>query len=182
MERFALLMIFGRDRPGIVAHVTRVLYETGCNIEDSSMTRLRGEFTIMLILRLGVDLAMGDLTTRLRPVAAELELGLHLEEMEPERTESPPPAPGARGCIVTVLGADRPGIVYRVTRIMEEKNVNITDLVTRVLGSPGRPIYSMVIEAESQSGDLCPLAEQMKTLATELGVEISVRPADVYVM
>lgn len=182
MERFALLMIYGRDRPGIVARVTRVLYDTGCNIADSSMTRLRGEFTIMLILRLGEAVTAADLTARLQPVATALELGMHLEEMDRERAAPSQRPEGARECIVTVLGTDRPGIVYRVTRVMEEMEVNITDLVTRVLGSPQRPIYSMVIEAESVSGDLCPLADRLKALATELGVEISVRPGEVYVM
>ncbi|MDH3961719.1 MAG: amino acid-binding protein, partial [Desulfuromonadales bacterium] len=31
---------FGKDRPGIVADVTSVLYETGCNLEDSTMSML----------------------------------------------------------------------------------------------------------------------------------------------
>lgn len=31
---------FGKDRPGIVADVSQVLYENGCNLEDSTMTLL----------------------------------------------------------------------------------------------------------------------------------------------
>jgi predicted amino acid-binding ACT domain protein len=49
MLRFAV-SVFGRDRPGIVAAVTRVLADAGCNLEDTSMTILRGHFAMMLVI------------------------------------------------------------------------------------------------------------------------------------
>ncbi len=49
MKRYALSAI-GRDTPGMVAKVTKELYVHGCNIEDSSMTRLEDEFAIILIM------------------------------------------------------------------------------------------------------------------------------------
>ncbi|MBX9691827.1 MAG: hypothetical protein K2Z81_05540, partial [Cyanobacteria bacterium] len=36
----------GRDRVGIVAELSQVLFEFGCNLLDSSMTLLRGEFAV----------------------------------------------------------------------------------------------------------------------------------------
>ena len=49
MSHFALTII-GRDRPGIVAKVTEILYRLGCNIADSSCTILGGQFAMILIL------------------------------------------------------------------------------------------------------------------------------------
>jgi glycine cleavage system transcriptional repressor len=49
MKRY-LLTAAGRDRPGLVAAVSKILFEEGCNLEDSAMTRLQGEFAILLIL------------------------------------------------------------------------------------------------------------------------------------
>ncbi|MBI5345287.1 MAG: ACT domain-containing protein, partial [Deltaproteobacteria bacterium] len=49
MKRYALTAV-GRDRPGIVAAVTKALYDHACNIEDSTMTRLEDEFAIILIM------------------------------------------------------------------------------------------------------------------------------------
>ncbi|MFL5879210.1 MAG: glycine cleavage system protein R [Actinomycetota bacterium] len=49
MARFAV-SVFGRDRPGIVAAVSRVLADAGCNLEDTSMTILRGHFAMMLVV------------------------------------------------------------------------------------------------------------------------------------
>ena len=48
MTRRWILTALGEDRPVIVAGVTKVLYQLGCNLEDSAMTRLEGEFTMML--------------------------------------------------------------------------------------------------------------------------------------
>ena len=40
----------GSDRPGIVAAVTKVLLDQGCNLEDTSMSILRGHFAMMLVV------------------------------------------------------------------------------------------------------------------------------------
>jgi len=44
-----ILTAFGKDKPGIVASITEILYKMGANIEDSSMSRLSGQFVIMLL-------------------------------------------------------------------------------------------------------------------------------------
>ena len=50
MERKYVLTAFGKDRPGIVADVSALIYESGCNLEDSTMTRLMDQFAIILLL------------------------------------------------------------------------------------------------------------------------------------
>ena len=52
MRHFAVSAI-GRDRPGIVAAVSKVLLDHEGNIEDSQMTILRGHFTMTLIVSIG---------------------------------------------------------------------------------------------------------------------------------
>ncbi|NNK96454.1 MAG: amino acid-binding protein, partial [Desulfobacterales bacterium] len=48
MSKKFLLTAFSKDRPGIVADLSQVIYENGYNLEDSSMTNLAGEFAILL--------------------------------------------------------------------------------------------------------------------------------------
>ena len=50
MEKKFIMTAFCKDRPGIVADVSQVIYENGCNLEDSSMTSLSDEFAIILLL------------------------------------------------------------------------------------------------------------------------------------
>ena len=40
MEQKFIMTAFSKDRPGIVADVTEVIYENGCNLEDSTMTNM----------------------------------------------------------------------------------------------------------------------------------------------
>ena len=49
MEQKFILSAFCKDRPGIVADVTEMLYENGCNLEDSTMTNMLDEFAIILL-------------------------------------------------------------------------------------------------------------------------------------
>lgn len=181
MDRFALLTVFGRDRPGIVARVSRVLYEIGCNIEDSSMTRLRGEFTILLILRFPAGCDCSRLQENLDETVRDLDLVCHLRELPAELALQRPGATESEGCLIHVMGADKPGIVYRVSQLLAQEGGNVTDLQTQVVGTPDRPIYAMLIEAGLNGGPDS-LARSMAALAIELGVEISVRPADTFTL
>ena len=61
MARFAV-SVFGRDRPGIVAAVSRVLADAGCNLEDTSMTILRGHFAMMLVVPTDEQLEIAEQT------------------------------------------------------------------------------------------------------------------------
>jgi len=54
MKRLYMVTVVGRDRPGIVAALTDALYRGGANLGETSMARLGGNFTIMLIDRKSV--------------------------------------------------------------------------------------------------------------------------------
>lgn len=177
MKQCAILTLFGQDRPGIVAQVTRVLFETGCNIADSSMTRLGGEFTVMLVVWLPDDLTASDLSEHLTPVVSEMALDLQIKPLAPDAILSTNPTPPERECIISVLGADQPGIVYRVADLIQKTGGNVLDLYTHVIGSTGRPIYTMIIETEyaDERSNIEAIQESFDQLARELGVEITVR-------
>jgi predicted amino acid-binding ACT domain protein len=49
MKTYFILSVVGKDRPGIVADVSEVIYECGGNIEDSSMSLLRNHFALLLL-------------------------------------------------------------------------------------------------------------------------------------
>ena len=40
MQKKFIMTAFSKDRPGIVADVTEVIYENGCNLEDTTMTNM----------------------------------------------------------------------------------------------------------------------------------------------
>ncbi|MEG3637975.1 glycine cleavage system protein R [Magnetococcus sp. PR-3] len=179
MAKYVLLQLSGQDRPGIVAEVTRVLFETGCNIEDSSMTRLSGQFTIMLVLSPPEDVICEKLEAKLKPVVIRFELAHLITELTEAQVEEPEDVDEEESFLINVLGADRPGIVYHVAQLLADKSVNIVDMHTHTGGVPGRPIYIINIEVEAVKEPEV-LRTALGELASRLHVEISLRAGDVF--
>ena len=161
----------GRDRPGIVAGVTKVLYELGCNLEDCSMTLLGGQFAMIMLLQAPDGLSQGELERALESPASRLDLSIIVREAAPAAS-----AGRNRPFVVSVYGADRPGIVYRVAEELASRSINITDLMSSVVGEN---IYMMVLDIELAEGmDVRQLEEHLQAVASELGVEFSLRPEE----
>jgi glycine cleavage system transcriptional repressor len=165
----------GADRPGIVAAVTAVLVEQGCNLEDTSMTILRGHFAMMLVVDAPPGLAPSDLEAALVAAAGAFELVVTVRPIDEEVSASPAGEPWT----VSVYGADRPGIVHGVASLLAAEGVNIVDLATRVIGDPSQPVYAMVLEVTvPPSVDPVDLDTRLKALLADLGVDGSLHPAD----
>jgi glycine cleavage system transcriptional repressor len=172
MRHFALSAI-GRDRPGIVAAVTGVLLEHGVNIEDSQATILRGHFTIVLIVAGPDDMDADRLAAELDRAGADLGLeALSLREVEEVEGAAVEPSH-----IVTVYGVDHPGIVHHTTRALADRNVNVTDLNTRLVEEDTEePLYALMVEVALPSGMS---ADDVRAALDEVGrregVEVSLR-------
>lgn len=165
----------GADRPGIVAAVTGVLMEHGCNLEDTSMTILRGHFAMMLVVDSPAVSTTGALEAALAAAAEALGLVITVWPIDESVTA---PAVGD-AWTVSVYGADRPGIVHGVASLLADRGVNIVDLTTRVVGSADQPVYAMVLEVIVPTGvEAADLAAGLEGLATELRVECSLHPSD----
>ncbi|HEY4743592.1 MAG TPA: ACT domain-containing protein [Desulfuromonadaceae bacterium] len=166
--------VVGKDRTGIVAGISEVLFRLGCNIADSSCTMLAGEFAMILIVSHPRPFGKGHLFDELKPVCDELGMSLavrtlHVDEVTRQET-------AGEICMVSVYGADRPGIVFRVTRELAVLGVNITDLNTKLIGTPAEPVYVMMLEASLPEGQTPEtLAALLDNLKKELNVEIGVR-------
>ncbi len=175
MRRYALTAI-GRDRPGIVAAVTKALYEHDCNIEDSSMTILEDEFAMILIMSMPEAKSPEALLRDLKKAEKEMGLTIHLKEIGKES------APRGRqsNYIITLHGADRAGIVYRTASLLSTLGVNITDLETTVTGG-AKKAYIMVIEVfVPGTVDVKEIEKEFKTLGETLGVTIKIKPLEFY--
>lgn len=165
----ALLSVtaIGADRPGIVAAVTEVLANLGANLEDSSMTILRGHFAMMLIA--DVDATAAEVELALAAVAEQLHLVVVVRELSVDTAVEREGLP----YVVTVHGADRPGIVAKLAAVLAESSANITDLSTRL--SDG--LYVLVCDVDVV-GEPAALEAQLVTAATELGVDVHMHAAD----
>jgi glycine cleavage system transcriptional repressor len=162
----------GRDRPGIVAAVTKVLFEQGCNLADCAMTMLSGQFAMIMLLEAPGELTPENLEQALRGV--ETSLGLSIDVYE--ASGGPAPAP-ARPHVISLYGADHPGIVYRVAAELAARQINVTDLMSRIMGDN---VYTVILDIDLPAElDAEVLAEDLERIAGELGVDLTFRQAEI---
>ena len=144
-KKWYMLTMVGRDRPGIVSHVTAALYDGGCNLGEATMARLGGNFTIMLMVQF--DGKRQALLNQIEPVVQSMGLHVNIDSINAELHHHL--IPDVR---ITVYGADRLGIVAQVTTALTEAGLNILGLESDVAGTVEQPIYVMTIEGVASEG------------------------------
>ena len=163
------ITVLGHDRPGIIAQTTGILAELGLNLEDSTMTLLRGHFAMTLICAGPADSA--KIERSLAPLAEDGSLTVTVRTV-PEESGA---GPVAASYVLTVHGGDRPGIVSAVAAEVARVGGNITDLTTRLAGE----LYLLVAEVDLPEGaDADALEAALTAVAADLGVDVGLRPLE----
>lgn len=160
MDNWKMLTLVGEDRPGIVAAVTNSLYQNGWNLGETSMIRLGGNFTIMMMVT-----GEGDVQAALQPVANRLKLRMHVDDISGGLHQHLVP-----NIQVRVNGADRAGIVAQVTGVLADVGFNILELESDVAGSREAPFYILNIQGYTDA-----TLEQLEQALGALGdIDVSV--------
>ena len=155
MTGLLAVTVIGHDRPGIIADATSALAELGGNLEDSTMTILRGHFTMVLLV---VD----DGTARRgrgRAGAAHRRRdagGLRARAARGAAGR----AAGVTPYLLSVHGADRPGIVVGGHRRSSPRPA-----ATSPTSRPGSPASSMCCWPRST----CPATADVDSLRAAAG-------------
>ena len=159
------ITVVGHDRPGIIAAAADALAGCGMNLEDSSMTLLRGHFAMTLVC--AGSTPADAVREALAPLAGS-GLDVAVREVVPD-----PDVPAATAThLVTVYGADRLGIVARLVGVVAEAGANVTDLTTRLSGE----LYVLLAEvALPADADPDALRTDLDAVAADLGVEVTLR-------
>ncbi len=80
--------------------------------------------------------------------------------------------------VVTVVGADKPGIVAAISSVLAEAKANIVDISMTVL----RGFFSMimVVDISEAISDLSELRDRLEEKGKEVGVRVMVLHEDVF--
>jgi len=168
-DQIIAVTVLGDDRPGIVADVTRALVGLHGNLEDSTMTLLRGHFAMVLLVRTGATVE--SVEAAFDPLGADGSLVINARVLQ-DSTLSPI---GGPSYALRVHGADRPGIVAAITGVVARNGANIVDLGTRL----GDGLYVLTAELQLPSeASAVGLDAELQDAARELGVEVHLSPID----
>jgi glycine cleavage system transcriptional repressor len=160
----------GPDRPGLVADVTRHVYEVGASLADSRMVNLRGHFALLALIE-GNPEALASLRRKLESDGSGM--GLHLEMYE--ATAGTSRAPGSIPYRLKVYSNDQPGIAARVTALLRQHSVNVEELETRIESAPfaGTPLFMLEGLVTLPHGSSArKLRDELATLGEKIGCDI----------
>src|SRR5271157_3993298 len=124
MEKI-VVFVFGPDRPGIIAAVSKTLFEQGCNLEDVSQTILQGEFVGIFAASMSDVKNKDRVISGLQAQIVSLGLFVHVDPMKENINMRQLPG---ESFVITTFGPERPGLVAGITDILARYEVNITNL------------------------------------------------------
>ena len=171
-QRF-IMTAFGKDRVGIVADVTRLLYDSDCNLEDTTMSMLADEFTLTLLFSCNQPQLEEQLARECRRLELEKGISAFVRPLDSPRSRS---TKGYKTCSLHIEGLDQAGIVYKTSQFLADRRLNIIQLDSTAQASPqsGAAIYSMNIHIQvPEDIPLDQIEEELTQLADELHVDVS---------
>lgn len=140
MNANIVLTMSGPDRIGIVEEITKLLLDLGGNVETSRMTRLGGEFAVLMLVSLSPEqLAEMD------NVVASLTANGYMTTISRVGHSYAESHPDWISYQIEVRGADHEGIIHQVTQYLSRRGINIESMDTETSRAPvsGTPLFSM---------------------------------------
>ncbi|PID39300.1 MAG: amino acid-binding protein [Proteobacteria bacterium] len=169
-----IISVLGDDRPGIIAAVTRILYEQDCNIENVSQTILQNEFSGIFIIGAPDDLSRSDLHQCLDDGLAPMDL--HVFEKRLSGFNENAPSDNCEPFVVTTKGPDDKGLVASITTILAAYRVNVTNLQAVFKGGDDPNANIMIYEVDVPKDiDHAALRQELRQKALALSLDISIQ-------
>jgi len=170
-----VISVLGPDRPGIIAAISRVLFETGCNIENVSQTILQAEFSGIFIVAPPKGMDAGQVQTCLQEGLTPLRQHVFVKPLEPF-AQADAPAPASQPFVITTQGPDRKGLVAGITEVIAAFGANVTNLQAVFKGGmrPGDNIMIYEIDLPL-SVDQQGFRTRLRERAASLGLEVSIQ-------
>ena len=175
-----VLSVIGRDRPGIVASVSRVLYQYHYNIEALSQIAIMGQFAMIVIASAASGGTFEGLKRDCENLMRDQGLDIHLKELRPEDM-----VPYRKGetepFVITVWGEDRPGLAFGISEALAGSGVNITNLDARVATIENKLEYIQIFEVDvPRDLDLEVIHERLRERGKQMGVRVDLQHRGIF--
>jgi glycine cleavage system transcriptional repressor len=136
---YLVITASGEDKVGLVDRLSGKIAESGCNIEESRMAVLGGQFALIMLLS-GPWHALSKLDGQMEALGEQLGLTIvHKRTQKREKTQ--PVVPYS----VEVVAMDHPGIVRNLSAFFSRSGINIEELQTDTYPAPhtGTTMFSV---------------------------------------
>lgn len=169
MQNLLVLTIIGKDHTGLVESVAQLIAKNEGNWLESRMCHLGGEFAGILRIQVPKEKEQ-PLTQALQVLNSQ---GLTVI-IRPDETR--PSERAVKNASLSLTGHDRPGIVYQISSVLAQQNVNVETLETECYSAPmtGENIFTAIAQLKvPESCRIENLREELEKLGEELMIDIS---------
>ena len=140
-NNYLVITASGEDKVGLVDRLSSKIAESGCNIEESRMAVLGGQFALIMLLS-GPWNALSKLEGQMGLLGDQLGLTIiHKRTQKRDRTQPVIPY------TVEVVAMDHPGIVRNLAAFFSKNGINIEELQTDTYPAPhtGTSMFSVIM-------------------------------------
>jgi len=140
-DKYLVISALGKDRPGIVNTLSKAILDCGCNITNSRMAVLGGEFALILLIN-GAENAVAAMQKQLPTLEERLQLTVIAKTTAPRAAEQ-----RWVPYRIRVVAMDHPGIVHPITEFFSAHKINIEELETETYAAPhtGTTMFSLLM-------------------------------------
>lgn len=140
-NNYLVITASGEDKIGLVDRLSSKITASGCNIEESRMAVLGGQFALIMLIS-GPWNSLSKLESQLALLGEQL--GLTIIHSRTRKRERAQPAIPYR---VEVVAMDHPGIVHNLSAFFSRNGINIEELQTSTYPAPhtGTPMFSVIM-------------------------------------
>lgn len=144
MNAKLLISVFGQDKPGLVKQISDVVKGSGGNWLESRLSHLGGRFA-------GLILAEFDVVHIDNAREALEKLSSEALSVSAETTES---SKASSEIQLTLVGNDKPGIVYEITQSLNSINANVEQFNSEITPAPmsGGTLFTASIKVSLPQG------------------------------
>ncbi|MBC8392133.1 MAG: phosphoserine phosphatase SerB [Deltaproteobacteria bacterium] len=173
MKLLYIILAVGRDKPGLVYSITKVLADLKINIVDVDARAIRGHFSMFLVVDLSTsDCSYEDMINALEHVKSNFNLVLRTEKFDAGRRKA-----NKRLMVLTVMGIDRPGLIASISGFLYESFINVEQI--RMIAR-GEYIAMEITIDTSDVEDIQSLRKKLYKHSETLALDISLRDEDVF--
>ena len=165
------LSFVNTDSKGIVAETTKVLFNNGFNLADSSSTLLQGVFSMIFIVTSDKNYSEQQIKDMFKNIRSHMEVF---------KFDKKPEIKDGVHYSISVYGADKAGIVHAITEDLSNHNLNIIDLQTKITDS-SQKVYIMMLEVVAENEDNeSSWQESLKKTAKDINTQINIKKIEFY--
>ena len=171
-DDLVVVTVLGRDRPGLVAGITRKIADIDANIVDIEQNVIRDLFSMFMLVDLGGShMKYAEFSESQKKLAKKLNIGITTTPYSEYTGETQSRKHELQN--VTIMGKDKPGIVSKISQTMYAEGVNIERI--KMIARGDLLVMEMLADL-NKNADATRMRDSLRRAGEEIGVDVVVQP------